>query len=34
MPEGGELDFVILDDPDFLETVRDTVNPIYEADLG
>lgn len=34
MPEGGELDFVILDDPDFLQTVRDTVNPIYEADLG
>ncbi len=34
MPEGGELDFVVLDDPDFLQTVRDTVNPIYEADLG
>jgi hypothetical protein len=33
MPEGGELDFVILDDPDFLQTVRDTVNPIYEAPI-
>ena len=34
MPEGGELEFVILDDPEFLQTVRDTVNPIYEAQVG
>jgi hypothetical protein len=33
MPEGGELEFVILDEPELLETVRDTVNPIYEAQL-
>ena len=34
MPEGGELDFVVLDDPEFLETVQETVKPIYEAQLS
>jgi hypothetical protein len=31
LPQGQELDFVVLDEPDFRRTVEDTVNPIYEA---
>ena len=31
LPDGWTLDFVILDDPDFLATVQDTVSPIFTA---
>jgi hypothetical protein len=32
MTADQSLDFVVLDDPSFLQTVQDTVPPIYEAD--
>lgn len=31
LPDGWTLDFVVLDDPDFLDSVRDTVPPIFSA---
>ncbi|MBN1247999.1 MAG: enhanced serine sensitivity protein SseB C-terminal domain-containing protein [Anaerolineae bacterium] len=31
LPQDQALDFVVLDDPDFRQTVRDTVSPIYRA---
>ena len=33
LPTGQALEFVLIDDPDFLRTVQDTVSPIYQADF-
>lgn len=33
MTADQSLDFVVLDDPDFLRTVQDTVPPIYEGEM-
>lgn len=33
LPTGQALEFVLIDDPDFLRTVQDTVRPVYQADF-